>query len=527
MSYLEDYFANSAAEQKEGTKFPTLGIVVDTNDPQQRGRVRVMCPKLGDDPDPATMDVDHLPWALTTVPFGGFIDQGFRGNGTSIGDETSYGMFGTPKIGAQALVDVIDGNNSLRVVTGYIYDTGGANTLPHGRYQVKGGAIEGPLAVGGSPIEPLYSNGKAAFANPFFNVGDSHASFEWMSRGADKTVAAHREFDKRPNQSDSDDEGKLLVELDGRITSQTQGYAPNRMGSTPEMSGARDAKYDPQTYCWVTPGFHAISMDDRKGNTRIRLRTTTGHQILLDDTNERIYIGTNQGNAWLEMDSCGNIDVHSETRVSIHAAKDINMTAGESIRLTAKELHLKSSQETRMTAGTDLGIHSNTNIRVGALMSTYLQSGIETHMLVGTTLYVTSGSNMNLNSGGNVLTTSTGTNETLAGGNIIESAPTIYMNSGAQAQPADGAQMAAEQPARHTNRVPQHEPWPRMMIDPIRANMTVEEGKSPDSLEKWASPPILFSGLNPADFELKSYSSPLIGRMENGVVYVRNKHWHR
>lgn len=530
MSYLDDYLMNSNAEAKakQSEQSLTLGVVVDTNDPQQRGRVRVMCPSLGDNPDPATMSVDDLPWALVITQNAGFVDQGFRANGDAIDDEVAYGMFTPPKVGAQALVSIIDGNYSLRVVLGFVFDMGGVNTLPHGRFQVEGGSsMQGPSAVGGSTIEPLNSNMRAAYSNPFFGGTAPTSAFEWMSRVSDRTVGAHRQFDSRPTQSGMDDDGALLVEMDGRASSQTQGYAPSRIGATPEMSGQRDSSLEPQTSCWVTPGFHAISMDDRRGNTRMRFRTSTGHQILLDDTNERIYIATNKGNSWLEMDSCGNIDMYSETRVSIHGAKDVNITAGESLRLMGNDVQIKSTLETRLTAGADIGVHSNTNIRMGALIDTYMQAGVDSHFLCGNIMYLTSGANMNLNSGGSVFTTSAGTNETLAGGSIIESAPMINMNSGAPAAPAAGAEMAAEQPARHTNRVPQHEPWPRMQLDPIRANMTEEESKAPGDVEKWTSPPIVYNGSNPQDLEHKSFTSPLIGRVDDGVVHVRNKHWRR
>ena len=49
---------------------------------------------------------------------------------------------------------------------------------------------------------------------------------------------------------------------------------------------------------------HPFVLDDGDidGNSKLaRLRTSTGHQMLLNDTDGMIYVGTASGNAWIEM----------------------------------------------------------------------------------------------------------------------------------------------------------------------------------------------------------------------------------
>ena len=53
--------------------FMTVGTVVDTNDPQQNGRLRVSCPKWGDTDKTLITD---LPWASYVSPFGGVLTKG-------------------------------------------------------------------------------------------------------------------------------------------------------------------------------------------------------------------------------------------------------------------------------------------------------------------------------------------------------------------------------------------------------------------------------------------------------------------
>lgn len=525
--YFDEYFKATEHEQQNAAlkSMFTTGIVVDTNDPMDIGRLRVCCPAWGDDPNPGSMDVDHLPWAKVSSPFGGFVDQGFRANGEQITGEVSYGLHSSPKIGAEAVVVQLNGDPNSRLVLGFTRGKGSANTLPHGRYKVNGSAIEGPFSVDDQPIEPLFSNTKSAFSNTGF--GSSSASFEWVSRGADYSAGAHNDDTKRSLQTTIDDSGVERIEADGRKYKMTQGSSSNRLGDKPELSGARDASRDPSTHCWVSPGFHAISMDDRQGNTRMRFRTSTGHQVLLDDTNERIYVSTNQGNCWFEMDSNGNMDVYSGLRINIYSANDMNLTSGESIRLSAKDVHIKTTNQFRLTSNSDINVHSNANIRMGAGAGYFTQAGSNYHINLGGTLFVSTVGAMNFNSGASIFLTSAGSNEIQAGGNVVVTAPMIYRNSGPAAQSAALAQLAGEQPARHTNRIPQHEPWPRMMLDSTRANMVEEESKPATDGTKWSSKPIVFDGSDPTEFEFKSYNDPNIGRIEGGTMIVRNKLWHR
>ena len=61
------------------------------------------------------------------------------------------------------------------------------------------------------------------------------------------------------------------------------------------------------------PG-HSFVMDDGDEigeNQLIRLRTASGHQLLMHDTEGIVYIANASGNAWIEMNSEGRIDIYS------------------------------------------------------------------------------------------------------------------------------------------------------------------------------------------------------------------------
>jgi hypothetical protein len=409
----------------------SIGVVTNVSDPLQWGRLQIVVPAWGDS---WNHDVESLPWAMYVTPFGGQTEVGTRGAGISTTEGgISYGMWAIPKVGASVVVMSLDEDHQQRLFMGCVYDAFSTHTMPHGRWMfedhpeiddVKPPAKPyGPFSSGDRLIQPLADNMKKAF-------GNTPDCKEWQTRCADHSVSrvdiSQLQYSKTKVQDDSSTDS-------GDGWKNTQGYQTSRIDPN-NKSSTTDKNYDSPTYSWTTPGFHSISLDDRMENCRIRLRTMSGHQILLDDTNERIYIATAQGNNWIELDQAGNIDMFTTNKVNIHAANEINMTSDKTIRMYAKEgIHMSSEQEIRMHAEQD--IHVNTKA----------------------TLHATAGKDINIKTGANLMLTSKSTTNINAGANILMTASTIHQN-GPTAQKADSAQLAF-----FTNRVPTHEPFARSM----------------------------------------------------------------
>jgi hypothetical protein len=98
------------------------------------------------------------------------------------------------------------------------------------------------------------------------------------------------------------------------------------------------------------PG-HSLVMDDGDLNGRnqlTRIKTASGHQLLMHDTEGTIYIANASGNAWIEMQSNGRIDLYSgvgginmrtEGDFNLHSDSNINMHANGQVRFSsAKEM---------------------------------------------------------------------------------------------------------------------------------------------------------------------------------------------
>ena len=97
---------------------------------------------------------------------------------------------------------------------------------------------------------------------------------------------------------------------------------------------------------------HALVMDDgdiEGNNNLMRFRTAGGHQILLHDTEDLIYVGNSKGTSWIQIDAKGQLDVYSQTSINLrsrninfHADQNIKMHAGQTIQVVAgANLHLE------------------------------------------------------------------------------------------------------------------------------------------------------------------------------------------
>lgn len=307
---------------KNSYPFIIEGTVLDTNDPDQMGRVKIWCPAL----DGESYSIKNLPWAEYAAPFGGVTVNFPAGrNGAVSQGPVPYGMWNIPKIGSQVLVFLLNGNAHRRFYFASYFDLHRNRGLPAGR-NMTDAKETGPWSDSYDALEPAGSNLKAAFSG---NLGNPVA----QTRGVYERQVAQAQFSK-----------------DG-----SEGYG--KAAADPE-------KYlDPQTYCWVTPGHHVITMTDLDEHCRIRIKSCEGNQIILDDTNERIYISTAKGNTWIELDEDGHIHVYGSKSISLRAEEDINLAAGRNINLQAKTgIHIKSEADTRIQGG-------NVHIKAGSTLA--------------------------------------------------------------------------------------------------------------------------------------------------------------
>lgn len=127
-------------------------------------------------------------------------------------------------------------------------------------------------------------------------------------------------------------------------------------------------------------GGHTFVMDDGDiyGQSRLtRLRSSGGHQILMHDTENVMYISNSLGTSWIELTPGGSINIYSGGSVNVHALEDlnfhadqnVNIHAGDTIKMYAEKSILMQTETNAITAtkeyslnSTKVGIKSGTSL---------------------------------------------------------------------------------------------------------------------------------------------------------------------
>jgi outer membrane protein OmpA-like peptidoglycan-associated protein len=217
---------------------------------------------------------------------------------------------------------------------------------------------------------------------------------------------------------------------------------------------------------------------DITGNNQlVRLRSSSGHQILLNDTIGVVYIANAEGSAWIEMTASGKIDIYAGDSVSIHSEGDFNFKADRNINLEAgQSICMKSAEDTVINSDANLHLLTNGDVRVRA------EGDLE--MLSIHALNLTSAKTMNFRSYEKLnLMSSGGDLSLIAVGGDVKAGPKVRLkvvgDQAATALKASGSttklnvtqvpvtSVSAGWPARYQNgtvdsimaRVPMHEPW--------------------------------------------------------------------
>jgi hypothetical protein len=137
---------------------------------------------------------------------------------------------------------------------------------------------------------------------------------------------------------------------------------------------------------------HALVLDDgdiEGNNNLIRLRTAAGHQIVMHDKENLIYIGNSTGTTWFQMDAAGQVDVYSQTSINLRS-RDINMHADGSIKMHA-------GRTIQLVAGANLHLEGRSMANLYSDKgNTFIYGGGGVHAKSGGGVNIQAGSGMNI-----------------------------------------------------------------------------------------------------------------------------------
>ncbi len=437
---------------------PVLGIVKNNIDPTRSGKIEVYLNRLNsNDPDsPAYWTtVSYLSPFFGSTPNTSSSD----GYGDYVGNPNSYGFWATPPdVGTEVVCVFLNGDPNFGYYIGSVPKPGLTHMVPaigasdnivpnSGEANSYGGATRLPVS------EINNANDKQENNTNLTNQPRPIHSYQAAMMFKQGLL---RDPDRGPISSSSVRESPSRVfgmSTPGRPIYQG-GYDDESIGSAVQDNNIPNKNFQ----VVGRRGGHSFVMDDGDltGKDQLmRLRTATGHQILMNDSAETLFIIHANGQSYIELGKEGTIDMYSTNSVNIrtqgdlnlHADNNINIHAVNDLNISATNLRMETSEEMTQKVGTDFkndtkGDHT-TKVDGGAS----IESQGPASLASADTAYVNGPSAVNLNTG-----------STSIKPKAVEALP-IIAHSDTLSDPTTGYSPAPGKLESITSRAPAHTPW--------------------------------------------------------------------
>lgn len=152
-------------------------------------------------------------------------------------------------------------------------------------------------------------------------------------------------------------------------------------------------------------------------NEGIVLRTRSGAQFLLSESEGNVFIINRDGTARIEMTADGQITAHSDKSITIRTDEDFNLSVRQDMNIEiGRNLNINTQGNTKLNligkldavvgdqvvinTGADLRLVAAASIRVQSGTSTNITSGENTAIKTGSTMDITAPTSINLTGGG-------------------------------------------------------------------------------------------------------------------------------
>lgn len=382
---------------------PYLGIVTNHLDTTYMGMLEVTLLKGTS----GNIDLKGTQVAVRYLsPFSGSTNVDYEGNDSANFNDVqkSYGMWMVPPdIGATVLCIFVDGDSNAGYWIGAVQDRFQNHMIP---------------GIAASKYTEMTPEQQQKYGTNYLPVAEFHKRSKTLQIPTPSTFA-------KPIHPFADrllEEGLLLDTVRGVTSSSARREVPSQVFGISTPGPVDQSANAPRKEIGFGGGVRApvsrlggttFVMDDgdRDGkNELVRIRTRTGHQILLHNSADLIYIANAKGTAWLEMTSNGKIDIYAADSVSIHSEQDFNFRADRDISIEAgRNIHIKSNgtmetnvaQQYYLLGGADAKIEFNGNYNITAGAQLRQQSTGITSIVSGADMVMTSNGNMNSGATGN------------------------------------------------------------------------------------------------------------------------------
>ena len=348
---------------------PLFGIVKDNIDPIRSGRLQVYISDLGgSDPNDsnAWVTVSYMsPFYGVTTP-----SSANTGWGEYIKNPNSYGMWNSqPDLGTTVICIFINGDPNYGFWIGCVPQPEALQMVP---------AIGGTDNIVANAGEAKGLGG--AVRLPVTNLNTNNAGLANSNKFLTDAKPVHSYVASILSQ-----QGLIRDPIRGVIGSSAQRETPSRVGwgvSTPgrpiyeggftDETIANAATSEKPTGLKVVArrGGHTLVMDDGDILGRdqlVRIRSSLGHQILMSDDGQTLFIIHANGQSYIELGKEGTIDMYSTNSfnvrtqgdLNLHADNNININAGKQLNISADTIAISSEKETTQKVGTDFSLYAS------------------------------------------------------------------------------------------------------------------------------------------------------------------------
>jgi phage-related protein len=348
---------------------PLFGIVKDNIDPIRSGRLQVYISDLGgSDPNDsnAWVTVSYMsPFYGVTTP-----SSANTGWGEYIKNPNSYGMWNSqPDLGTTVICIFINGDPNYGFWIGCVPQPEALQMVP---------AIGGTDNIVANAGEAKGLGG--AVRLPVTNLNTNNAGLANSNKFLTDAKPVHSYVASILSQ-----QGLIRDPIRGVIGSSAQRETPSRVGwgvSTPgrpiyeggftDETIANAATSEKPTGLKVVArrGGHTLVMDDGDilgKDQLVRLRSSLGHQILMSDDGQTLFIIHANGQSYIELGKEGTIDMYSTNSfnvrtqgdLNLHADNNININAGKQLNISADTIAISSEKETTQKVGTDFSLYAS------------------------------------------------------------------------------------------------------------------------------------------------------------------------
>lgn len=332
---------------------PFLAEVTNHLDPMYMGRLEIALKKTIHS---STEFQAEVYVANYCSPFMGFTSSRFEGNNPSDFNDVqkSYGFWMVPPdVGTTVMVIFIGGDPNQCYWFGCVQD-------PFQNHMIPGLAASTEVLMTDAQARELQTS--------YVPVAERHKSSIKEGVPAGKPKPVHPFAYRLKNQGLLKDDIRGVTSSGARREVPNQTFGISTPGPIDTSDGAKRGKIGYKTKdrdgidAYVSRlGGTTFVMDDGDAegkNELVRIRTRTGHQILLHNSSDLIYIGNSKGTSWIEMTSNGKIDIYAYDSISIHTEHDFNFRADRDINFEAgRNIHVRAGKNLEENIG---GFHNFT-----------------------------------------------------------------------------------------------------------------------------------------------------------------------